>query len=91
MYRKCKIISNSDAMISKRRSYMLANRKQHMNISMNKTRDYIIWLQIVPNPFGEKLKQLKSNDPKLVRSVTIISLNILKIYIQIVMGLVMMM
>ena len=78
-------------MISKRRSYMLANRKQNMNIPMNKTRDYIIWLQIVPNHFGEKLKQLKSNDPKVLRSGTIISLNILKIYIQIVMGLVIMM
>ena len=32
---------------------------------MNKKRDYISWLQIVPNPFGEKFKKSKSNDKKI--------------------------
>ena len=64
MYRKCKNIPNRDAMISKRRSYMFANRKANMNITMNKKRYFIIWLKIVPNPFREKLKNQKQTIKK---------------------------
>jgi len=53
-------------MISKRRSYRLANRKakHEYNNEMNKKKHYIIWLQIVPNPLGEKFKQNQSQRSK---------------------------
>ena len=42
-------------MTSKQRSYRLAKRKAKHEYN-NEQRDYIIWLQTVPNPFGKKIK-----------------------------------
>ena len=78
-------------MIGERRTYRLAKRKaKHEYNKEQKERLHNVAIYS-PQFFSREIKKKKSNDQKVVLSVTISTFNILRIYIQIVMGLVMMM